>query len=33
MSYENVIEQTHIDMQFMEIILYSYLEWKDTNDL
>ena len=33
MSYEGTIEQTYIDMQFMEIILYGYLGWKDPNDL
>ena len=29
MTYEKAIEQFEIDCKFMEIILYSYVVWKD----
>jgi hypothetical protein len=29
MTYEKAIEQFEIDRKFMEIILYSYVVWKD----
>jgi hypothetical protein len=29
MTYEKAIEQFEIDRKFMEIILHSYVVWKD----
>jgi len=29
MMYEEAIEQIEIDRKFIEIILYSYVGWKD----
>lgn len=29
MMYEEAIEQVEIDRKFIEIILYSYVGWKD----
>lgn len=29
MTYEKAIQQFEIDRKFMEIILYSYVVWKD----
>jgi len=31
MTYEKAIEQFEIDRKFTEIILYSYVLWKDTD--
>jgi len=33
MTYEKAIEQFEIDRKFMEIILYSYVVWKDKDEV